>query len=171
MLSLVFAGSHGKTVRDGLVCPQIRTDPHRLEALAKPWKFGRGSVPAALDSPPHGQRGRCPSRVAKFLRESSLPVALHSAILIHARSSLPMAWLNPSRSSQSKFQETIVPRVSRVPFVPPRYLQSAKHLAAPSARQSAKLNVSHCYRQSAKHISLTPLQQSAWRCISSSPCG
>jgi len=70
----------------------------------------RGSVPAARfastlggvasplpDSPPHRQRGRCPSRVAKFLRESSLPVALHSAILIHARSSLPMAWLNPAR--------------------------------------------------------------------------
>ena len=51
---------------------------------------------------------------------------MHSAILIHARSSLPMAWLNPSRSSQSKFQETIVPRVSRVSHVPPRYLQSAK---------------------------------------------
>ena len=27
---------------------------------------GRGSVLAARDSPPHGQRGRCPSRVAKF---------------------------------------------------------------------------------------------------------
>ena len=26
---------------------------------------GRGSVPAARDSPPYGQRGRCPSRVAK----------------------------------------------------------------------------------------------------------
>ncbi len=50
MLSLVFAGPHGKTVRDGLVCSQIRTDPHRLEVLAKTWKFGRGSVPAAHDS-------------------------------------------------------------------------------------------------------------------------
>ena len=66
MLSLVFAGSHGKAVRDGLLCPQIHTDPHRLEALAKPCKFGRGSVPAARDSSPYGQRGRCPSRVAKF---------------------------------------------------------------------------------------------------------
>ena len=34
------------------------------EALAKPraWE-GRGSVLAARDLPPHGQRGRCPSRV------------------------------------------------------------------------------------------------------------
>ena len=41
-----------------------------------------------------------------------------------------MAWQNPAQSSQSKFQETIVPRVLRVPFVPPRHLQSAKHKAS-----------------------------------------
>ena len=61
------------------------------------------------------------------MRESSMPVALHSAILIPAQSSMQMVWLNPARSSQSKFQETIVPRVSRVPHVTPRHLQSAKH--------------------------------------------
>ena len=38
-----------------------------------------------------------------------------------------MVWLNPARSPQSQFQETIVPRVIRVPHVPPRHLQSAKH--------------------------------------------
>ena len=82
MLSLVFAGSHGKTVRDGLVCPQIRIDPHRLEALAKPWKFGRGSVPAALDSPSHweGQRPRCPIR-------------RHTG----NEDVVPPVWLNPAR--------------------------------------------------------------------------
>ena len=51
-----------------------------------------------------------------------------------------MEWLNPARSSQSQFQETIVPRVSRVP---PRYQQSAKHkashcTAACKARSSVK---------------------------------
>jgi len=61
-----------------------------------------------------------------------------------ARSSLQMVWLNPARSSESKFQETIVPRVIRVSHVPPHH------------------------RQSAKHFPLTPLQQSAWQCISSS---
>jgi len=61
------------------------------------------------------------------MRESSLPVALHSAILIHARSSLQMVWLIPARSSQSKFQETIVPRVILVPL---RHLQSAKRIAS-----------------------------------------
>ena len=44
-----------------------------------------------------------------------------------SRSSLPIVWPIPARSSQSKFQETIVPRVSRVPHVPPRYRQNAKH--------------------------------------------
>ena len=63
------------------------------------------------------------------------------------RSSLQMVRLNPARSSESKFQETIVPRVIRVSHVPPHH------------------------RQIAKHTSLTPLQQSAWQCISSSPCG
>ena len=48
------------------------------------------------------------------------------------------AWLNPARSSQSKFQETIVPRVLRVPFVPPRYQQSAK----PIGRRFAALEPS-----------------------------
>ena len=43
-----------------------------------------------------------------------------------ARSSLEMMWLNPARSSKSQFQETIVPRVSRVPHVTPRHQQSAK---------------------------------------------
>lgn len=46
-----------------------------------------------------------------------------------AQSSLQMVWLNPARSSESKFQETIVPRVIRVPHVPLRYIQSAKHKA------------------------------------------
>ena len=55
------------------------------------------------------------------MRESSLPVALHSAILIHARSSLQMVWLIPARSSQSKFQETIVLL---------RHSQSAKRIAS-----------------------------------------
>ena len=35
--------------------------------------------------------------------------------------------LNPAQSSQSKFQETIVPRVLLVPHVPLCHLQSAKH--------------------------------------------
>ena len=45
-------------VSDGLVCPQIHTDPHRLETLAKP---GRGNVLVARDSPQHreGQRPHC----------------------------------------------------------------------------------------------------------------
>ena len=45
------------------------------------------------------------------------------------RSSLQMVRLNSARSSQSKFQETIVPRVIRVSHVPPRHRQSAKHKA------------------------------------------
>ena len=45
---------------------------------------------------------------------------------LHEQSSMQMVWLNPARSSQSKFQETIVPRVIRVPHVPLRHLQSAK---------------------------------------------
>ena len=70
---------------------------------------------------------------------SSLPVALHSAILIHAQSSLQMVWLNFARSSESQFQETIVPRVLRVSHVPSRHLQSAKPNASPCGMQSAKL--------------------------------
>ena len=64
------------------------------------------------------------------MRESSLPVALHSAILIPAQSSLQMVWLNPARSFQSQFQETIVPRVIRVSHVLLRHLQSAKRIAS-----------------------------------------
>ena len=51
----------------------------------------------------------------------------------------PPVWLNFARSSQSKFQETIVPRVSRVPHVPLRHLPSAKPNASPCSLQSAKL--------------------------------
>ena len=36
---------------------------------------GRGSVPAARDSPPHGQRGRCPSNL--FTTHPLLPAHLH----------------------------------------------------------------------------------------------
>ena len=50
------------------------------------------------------------------------PVRLNSA-----QSSLQMVWLNFARSSQSRFQETIV---SRVPHVPLRHRQSAKHKAS-----------------------------------------
>ena len=46
------------------------------------------------------------------------------------RSPLQMKWLNPTRSSQSQFQETIVPRVARVTLVPLRCRQSAKHKGA-----------------------------------------
>ena len=47
-------------------------------------------------------------------------------------------WLNPARSSESKFQETIVPRVIRVSHVPPRHLQSVK----PIGRRFAALEPS-----------------------------
>ena len=43
---------------------------------------------------------------------------------LHEQSSMQMVWLNPARSSQSKFQETIV---SRVPLC---YQQSAKRIAS-----------------------------------------
>ena len=38
----------------------FRVSPHFYKA------HGRGSVPAARDSPTHGQRGRCPSRVLQL---------------------------------------------------------------------------------------------------------
>ena len=57
----------------------------------------------------------------------------------YAQSSLQMVWLNFARSSESQFQETIVPRVSRVPHVPLRHLPSAKHKASHCHMQSAKL--------------------------------
>ena len=41
-----------------------------IEALAKPCKFGRGSVPAARDSLSYGQRGRCPSHARGFASAS-----------------------------------------------------------------------------------------------------
>ena len=51
--------------RNGNKILQLGTDI--IEALAKPCKFGRGSVLAAHDSPPYGQRGRCPPGFCKCL--------------------------------------------------------------------------------------------------------
>ena len=84
-----------------------------------------------------------------------------------AQSSLQMVWLNPARSSESKFQETIVPRVIRVTHVPLCYQQSAKLLADawlnPARSSESKFqetivprvsrvpHVSLRHRQSAKH--------------------
>ena len=51
-----------------------------------------------------------------------------------------MMWLNPARSSQSQFQETIVPRVALVTLVPLRYQQSAKH-KGPRSPQSFLLSL------------------------------
>ena len=68
-----------------------------------------------------GQRPRCPIR----RRTGNEDVA-------------PPVWLNPARSSQSKFQETIVPRVPLVSHVPPRHLQSAEHKAFHLAIRKAR---------------------------------
>ena len=70
-----------------------------------------------------GQRPRCPIR----RRTGNEDVA-------------PPVWLNFARSSQSKFQETIVPRVIRVSHVSPRYQQSAKLLADAWLNSCAKLS-------------------------------
>ena len=64
-----------------------------------------------------------------------------------AQSSMQMVWLNPARSFESKFQETIVPRVSRVP---PRHRQSAKLLADGAAKSCAKLLADDVVKSSAK---------------------
>ena len=110
-----------------------------------------GAASSLPDSSPYGQRGRCPSRVAKFCAKllagcivfcDSDSCAKHKGLwerLNPARSSLRMVWLNPARSSESKFQETIVPRVIRVSHVPPHHRQSAKHKGfLPRHLQSAK---------------------------------
>ena len=81
-----------------------------------------------------GQRPRCPIRRCTGNEDVAPPVWLNPA-----RSSLQMVWLNPAQSSQSQFQETIVPRVIRVPHVPPRYQQVAKHKASHCSLQVAKL--------------------------------
>ncbi len=47
---------------------------------------------------------------------------------------VPPVWINPARSSESKFQETIVPRVIRVTHVPLRYRQVAKHNISTTSR-------------------------------------
>ena len=80
-----------------------------------------GAASPLPDSPPHGQRGRCPSRVAKSCAKlladgvtKSCAKLLADAWLNPAQSSLEMVWLNFARSSQSQFQETIVPRVGIV---------------------------------------------------------
>ena len=73
----------------------------------------------------------------------------------YARSSLQMVRLNPGRSSQSKFQETIVPRVIRVSHVPLCYRQSAKLLAdgvAKFLREAPKAN----FRKPLSHVSRVP---------------
>ena len=64
-----------------------------------------------------------------MLRTRKMPWLSHEGL--HEQSSMQMVWLNPARSSQSKFQETIVPRVS---LVPPRYRQSAKHNISTNSR-------------------------------------
>ena len=69
-------------------------------------------------------------------------------------------WLNPVQSSQSKFQETIVPRVLRVPFVPPRYRQSAKL----TGRRFAALEPSGAAGWAAKVLHGTPEWRSGIRC-------
>ena len=69
-----------------------------------------------------GERPRCPIR-----RRAGNEDVAHPVWLNPTQSSLQMMWLNPARSSQSQFQETIVPRVARVTLVPLRYRQSAKH--------------------------------------------
>jgi len=73
-----------------------------------------------------GQRPRCPIRRCTGNEDVAPPVRL-----------------NPARSSQSQFQETIVPRVAHVPHVPLRHRQSAKRkashcTAACKARSSVK---------------------------------
>ena len=50
------------------------------------------------------------------------------------RSTLQMVWLNPAQSSQSKFQETIVPRVILVSHVTLPYRQVAKHNISTNSR-------------------------------------
>ena len=82
---------------------------------------------------------------------NSLPVALYSAILIYARSSLQMVWLNFAQSSQSQFQESIVPRVSLVTHVTPT-----------SRKQSAKHKASHCHMQSAKLLENGVVRSVSW---------
>ena len=74
-----------------------------------------------------------------MLRTRKMPWLSHEGL--HEQSSMQMVWLNPARSSQSKFQETIVPRVSRVPHVPSRHLQSAKHNAPRTAICKARSSV------------------------------
>ena len=51
-----------------------------------------------------------------------------------ARRTLQMVWLNPAQSSQSKFQEPIVPHVILVSHVPVRYRQVAKHNISTNSR-------------------------------------
>ena len=72
-----------------------------------------------------GQRPRCPIRRHTGNEDVAPPVRLNPV-----QSSLQMVWLNPARSSESQFQETIVPRVLRVPHVPLRHRQSAKRKAS-----------------------------------------
>ena len=65
-----------------------------------------------------------------------------------AQSSMQMVWLNPARSSESKFQEIIVPRVIRVSHVPPHHWQSAKHKGFPLRhRRLASLTERACARK------------------------
>ena len=86
---------------------------HFAIASAKPKGFWEGQCP------------RCPIRRRTGNEDVAPPMRLNPV-----RSSLEMVWLNPARSFESKFQETIVPRVSRVPHVPLRYRQSAKRKAS-----------------------------------------
>ena len=105
--------------------------------------YAQSSLPVALHSailiPAQSSLPDALHSAILIYARSSLPDALHSAILIYAQSSMQMVRLNPARSSQSKFQETIVPRVSRVPHVPLRHRQSAKLLADGVAKSCAKL--------------------------------
>ena len=85
------------------------------------WFWSWGVLPPYWE----GQRPRCPIRRHTGNEDVAPPMRLNPV-----RISLQMVWLNPARSFESKFQETIVPRVSRVPHVPLRYRQSAKRKAS-----------------------------------------